>query len=87
MNYDRIMEISRSIISEQESANQSEEAQPSSDVRIHYNEDMDILDDPEYVNAIKGDSPCAAIKKRADILTPEEFYAMMRMTNTEHEII
>lgn len=40
-------------------------------------QDKNILDDLEYVAAMKSDSPCAAVRKRTDIYTREEFYALI----------
>lgn len=90
MDYKKIMNISRSIISEESerAVGTNEDAEASLNVRVDYDQDRDILNDPEYVASIQSDSPCAAVRKQTDVYTREEFYSMMQLINAEqYEVI
>ncbi|KAH9369468.1 hypothetical protein HPB48_014352 [Haemaphysalis longicornis] len=64
-------------------------AAPPPAVIVHpENEDADLIPSQDLVRLIKHASPCAALRKRQDIMDRDEYYNLMRMTNVEqHELL
>ncbi|KAH9380659.1 hypothetical protein HPB48_015871 [Haemaphysalis longicornis] len=51
-------------------------------------EDADLIQSQDLVRLIKHASPCAAVRKRQDIMDRDEYHNLMRMTNAEqHELL
>ncbi|XP_077536008.1 uncharacterized protein LOC144148333 [Haemaphysalis longicornis] len=46
-------------------------------------EDADLLPNEDLMRAVKDTSPCAAVRKRQDVMDREEYARLMRMTNAE----
>nr|XP_037273302.1 ATP-dependent DNA helicase PIF1-like [Rhipicephalus microplus] len=46
-------------------------------------EDADLLPNEDLMRAVKDTSPCAAVRKRQDVMDREEYTRLMRMTNAE----
>ncbi|KAH9384246.1 hypothetical protein HPB48_026239 [Haemaphysalis longicornis] len=50
--------------------------------------DADLIPSQDLMRLIKHASPCAAVRKRQDIMDRDEYYNFMRMTNAEkHELL
>ncbi|KAH6938432.1 hypothetical protein HPB50_009174 [Hyalomma asiaticum] len=48
-------------------------------------EDADLLPNEELMRAVKDTSPCAAVRKRQDVMDRDEYAKLMRMTNAENQ--
>ncbi|KAG0436307.1 hypothetical protein HPB47_018024 [Ixodes persulcatus] len=82
MDSDAVMLLARTIIQEED------EEMEEFGANLHLDEDMDILGDPEYVAAVaKESTPCAAVRRREDLVKTEEFYDFVRRTNVEQDEI
>ncbi|KAH9382594.1 hypothetical protein HPB48_015743 [Haemaphysalis longicornis] len=68
---------------------QEKRAAPPPAVIVHpEHEDADLILSQDLVRLIKHASPCAAVRKRQDIMDRDEYHNLMRMTNAEqYEIL
>ncbi|KAH9364146.1 hypothetical protein HPB48_017641 [Haemaphysalis longicornis] len=70
----------------QQEEQEEEGAAPPPAVIVHpENEDADLNPSQYLVRLIKHASPCAAVRKRQDIIDGDEYYNLMRMTNAEQQ--
>ncbi|KAH9382945.1 hypothetical protein HPB48_023579 [Haemaphysalis longicornis] len=69
----------------QQEEQEEEEAAPPPAVIVHSeHDDADLIPSQDLVRLIKHASPCAAVRKRQDIMDRDEYYNLMRMTNANN---
>ncbi|KAH9383015.1 hypothetical protein HPB48_023651 [Haemaphysalis longicornis] len=73
----------------QKDEQEEEGAAPPPAVIVHpEHEDADLIPSQDLVRLMKHASPCAAVRKRQDIMDRDEYYNLMRVTNAEqHELL
>ncbi|KAH9366124.1 hypothetical protein HPB48_019904 [Haemaphysalis longicornis] len=74
---------------QQDEQEEEEGAAPDPSVVVHpEQEDAYFIPSQDLVRLIKQASPCAAVRKRQDIMNRDEYCNWMRMTNAEqHELL
>ncbi|KAH9367155.1 hypothetical protein HPB48_006516 [Haemaphysalis longicornis] len=73
---------------QQEEQEEEGAAPPPAGIVHPEHEDADLIPSQDLARLIKHASPCAAVRKRQDIMDRDEYYNLMRMTNAEqHELL
>ncbi|EEC07527.1 helicase, putative [Ixodes scapularis] len=88
MYIEAVMELAPNILRKEDDSEETRRPKTRVSTAVHADEDMDILQDMEYVAAVLTErTRCAAVQKRDDITRRRREYDLMRRTNVEqHEI-
>ena len=69
----------------QQQQQESEPADPAATAAavLLADEDADLVPNEELMRVVKDVSPCAAVRKRQDVMDRDEYAKLMRMTNAD----